>query len=209
MIPPHSAVETPNTVALKQALDAMQQPNPAPPLIEGFGPPAFSNSKGQLSRLNEPFWASHFVEKETEIIYEPNEDQLYSYDAPTGIFLKRSEDSIRKTLAEQILDASRNWSGFGDLARFRNERDLRGVISHLKGLVEQPNAFIPNGPTVHLQNFILELQADGTFKREPFSPAFRSRTRSPIIYDPTAKAPRFEELLLSHVIDDDRELLQK
>jgi putative DNA primase/helicase len=187
-----------------------QPPNPfcEPSLIEYFGPPAFS-AKKQLSQINEPFWAGYFVDRQPEIIYEPNEKKFYAYVEETGLFSITSEAAIQKIIAEQILDASRRWVGFEGLSKFRNERFLKGVISHLKSQTEKINAFIPRGDMVHLANCVLEFDQQGTFTKKPFSAKYHSRFRSPIAYNPEASCPQFEAALLSHLQQDDREILQK
>jgi hypothetical protein len=187
----------------------IQHPNPKPLLIDRFGPPVFLNATGQISSLNELFWAGDFKDQQIEILYEPYEEMFYSYDEGTGLYLNISENRIRKSIAEQILEASRQWPAYEGLSRFRNERHLRGIITHLKGLAEQSNAFVSNVQIVHLQNCVLQLEEDGTFTTTPFSPEFRSRSRSPIAYDPAATCHQFEDSLLSHLAPDDRELLQK
>jgi putative DNA primase/helicase len=179
-----------------------------PSLIENFGPPAFSTKK-QLAQINEPFWAGYFLVRQPETIYEPNEKKFYSYVEETGLFSVISEAVIQKILAEQILDASRRWVGFEGLSKFRNERFLRGVISHLKSQTEKMNAFLPFGNIVHLANCVLEFDQQGTFTKHPFSAKYRSRYRSPIAYDPQASYCRFEQTLLSHLQPDDWEILQK
>ena len=86
---------------------------PEKTLVEQFGCPAFFNFKGALSKLNEPFWAAYYARQELELLFEPNEQEFYSYDETTGLFVVRSPDLIRKKLAAQILEAGRlRTSGF-------------------------------------------------------------------------------------------------
>lgn len=41
--------------------------------IDQFGPPAYENGQGQLTKLNEDFWGAHYAQQRTRIIYEPRE----------------------------------------------------------------------------------------------------------------------------------------
>jgi putative DNA primase/helicase len=138
-----------------------------------------------------------------------DEEEFYCYDRETGLFRPRSVDSIRKKLAEQILEKARDWPALGELERFRNEPALRGVLAHLRGEVEQQDAFCLQGKFIHLANCVLELQPDGSFAACPFSPKYRSRNRSPIIYEPEAECPNFKTMILGHVEADNQELLQQ
>jgi P4 family phage/plasmid primase-like protien len=193
----------------KTVPSAPAQSNPIQDLMGLYGPPAYRNSKGELSRLNEPFWAAYHARQEVEIIFDPHEQEFYSYDELNGLFLKRSSDSIRKKLAAQILEAGRTWQSFAELEKFRNEGHLHGVLKHLRGEVEKPAVFQPNGRIVHLANCMLIFKEDGKFETQSFAPFFQSRNQSPILYNPNAKCPEFERKILSHVAHDDRELLQQ
>jgi hypothetical protein len=64
-------------------------------LIQSFGQPGFQNANGKLSRLNEPFWAQ-LLGNEEIAVFEPDERQFYWYVPELGLFVPRSEDSIRK-----------------------------------------------------------------------------------------------------------------
>lgn len=65
-------------------------------LIQSFGQPGFPNANGKLSRLNEPFWAQLLASEEIAV-FEPDERQFYWHVPELGLFVPRSEDSIRKT----------------------------------------------------------------------------------------------------------------
>jgi P4 family phage/plasmid primase-like protien len=114
-----------------------------------------------------------------------------------------------KKLAEQILESSRDWHGLAGLERFRNNTHLQGILAHLRGELEQRAAFSPQGNIMHLANCVLEKQSDGSFACQPFSPKYRSRNRSPIPYDSEAECPNFTEMILGHLEEDDRRLVQQ
>jgi phage/plasmid-associated DNA primase len=179
-------------------------------IIEEFGPPAYENEKGKISKLNENFWAAYYARQREKIIFEPDERAFYDFDPNAGIFVPKSSDSIRKELSALILDGAQTWSGFRALEQFRSERNLAGAITFLRGHVEERDFFNPPFHSVHLGNCTLRFEPDGSkFTAEGFSPNHRSRNRSPINYDPNAKCPEFEKTILGHVCKDDQLLLQK
>ncbi len=186
-----------------------QDENGLKQLIQSFGLPGFQNAHGKLSRLSEPFWAQLRAREEIGV-FEPDERQFYRYSPEFGLFVPQSEDSIRKELSDRINRAAFDW---GDewfaLQQLRSAGTLAGIITHLRGEIEQKNFFTTDARTVHLANCVLRFRDDGTFVPEQFSPQMRSRNRSPILYDPNATCPDFEKSILGHVEPDDRELLQK
>jgi hypothetical protein len=150
-------------------------------LIQSFGQPGFPNARGKLSRLNEPFWAQLLANEEIAV-FEPDERQFYWYVRELGLFVPKSEDSIRKDLSDRINRAAREWGGrWFDLQQFRSAGALSGIITHLRGELEQKNFFTSNNQRVHLANCVLRFNPDGTFVTENFSPQMRSRNRSPIL----------------------------
>jgi phage/plasmid-associated DNA primase len=179
-------------------------------IIQEFGPPAYENEKGKLSKLNESFWAQYYAQQREKIIFEPNERAFYDFDATAGIFVPKSSDLIRKELSALVLDGAQSWSGFKALEQFRSERNFAGALAFLRGHVEERDFFNPPFHSVHLGNTTLRFEPDGSkFTAEGFSPKHRSRNRSPINYDPNAKCPEFENTILGHVCEGDRLLLQK
>jgi len=200
--PPPTAAATPKSSPKSQA-------GPDPKLVNQYGEPiAFSTSK--ISHLNQPYWAASYVKTKTKIIHEPAERDFYDYDDAIGIFGVLSPDRIRTELGALILQAAKTWPGLDSLQNYRNEKTLTGIVSYLRGLVEERDFFNITSPVVHLGNCTLVFKPDhSSFSVESFSPKHRSRNRSPINYDPKADCPEFKRLLLSHVRDDDRELLQK
>jgi len=177
-------------------------------LISQFGPPAFRSEKGNLKKLNGLFWARYYGHIKI-MLFEPNERQFYEYSADSGLWVTQTEELIRKNLAELLEKAAKEWTGFSQLLEFCNEPALQGIITHLKGIVQQEEAFSRKGRLAHLANCVLRFNRDGTVSSEKFSPDFRSRNRSPISYDPHAVCRHFVQSLLSHLDEDDRELLQK
>jgi phage/plasmid-associated DNA primase len=179
-------------------------------IIQEFGPPAYQNDKGKLSRLNDNFWAALFAEQQEKIIFEPSEREFYDYDSSSGIFVPKTSDAIRTELSALVFDGANNWDGWFGMNVFRNAENLAGTITHLRGYVEERDFFNATSHYVHLGNCTLKFEPDGSkFTVEPFSHLHRSRNRSPINYDPQAKCPEFEKTILGHVCNDDRLLMQK
>lgn len=183
-------------------------PPPHPQLIEQRGPPAFFGRE-EIVQLNEPFWAAYFVITQPATIYEPKEEKFYSYEEETGLFVNISEATIQVIISDLILDASRQWGGFAGLNKFRNDKHLRGIIKALKGQTEKAGAFRAVKNAIHLQNCVLEFAQDGTFTKHPFSPKYRSRSRSEISYDPTADCAEFKKSILPQFASYDQEAFQK
>ena len=96
------------------------------------------------------------------------------------------------------------------MVKGRTDRQLTAIIGHLRGIVEQRDAFRKTANFIHVANGVLEVKKDGTVELLPFSSKYRSRNRSPIAYDPKATCPRFlGELLLPAVHSEDVPLIQK
>jgi putative DNA primase/helicase len=175
-----------------------------------FGPPGYQNDKGKLSKLCEPFWAALYAAQRTEIIFEPAEREFYDYDPSTGVFVPKSPDRIRTELSALVMEAARAWEGFSALEQFRSAQILGGVLLHLRGQIEERNFFNQPFRFVHLANWVLRFESDGSkFREEAFSPLHHSRNSSPFSYDPKARCPNFEKFILGHIEEDDRLLLQK
>jgi hypothetical protein len=188
----------------------MKPPIDLKALIKEFGPPGYENEKGQLSRLNEIFWAAYYAKNREKIVFEPYEREFYDYGASSGNYDPKSSDVIRCELNALMFAAAHDWQGFQALERFRTSEFINSAISHLRGLVEDRNFF--NWPSyfAHLGNCSLEFAPDGSkFDIKPFSPDHRCRNRSPINFDPKANCPEFEQRMLGHVPEEDRLLVQK
>jgi hypothetical protein len=173
-----------------------------------FGPPAFTNKAGRVNRLNEPFWAALYAQ-ENVILFEPDEEKFFSYNPVIGIYEEKSADSIRTELAERIFQGAAEWQGlYPGLREFRNDDALRGIIRHLKGVVEERDAFIKNLAAVHLANCDLRVTRDGFINAE-ISPQSKARWRLPFDYVPDADCPRFKKELLAPLDPDQQLVLQK
>ncbi len=176
-------------------------------LANQFGPPAYLNKNNRVEKLNQLFWAALHA-KENTILFDSAQGEFFAYDSATGVFHLETEDAVRKKLAEAIFEAGKTWVGYPGLTEFRSEHALRGIIAHLRGLVEEHDAFLNGHNLLHLANCSVRVTLQG-FETEPISPLHRALYRSPICYDPNAQCPKFKEMLLGPLSLDDQSLLQK
>ncbi|HWV98534.1 MAG TPA: DUF5906 domain-containing protein [Candidatus Acidoferrum sp.] len=172
-----------------------------------YGEPFYTNDKGALTGVNEAYWAGLHA-AETEILFEKDERAFYEYRAEIGVYEVESEDSIRAKISSRMLEASRQANVF-DLQKKRTAKTLSSVVSHLRGIVERQGTFAEKKRVIHLANGVVVFNGTEAELR-PFSPEFRSRNRSPIVFDENAKCERFlNELVLPAVHPEDVELLQR
>lgn len=176
-------------------------------LEEKYGKPYYLDDRGRVAGINEAYWAGLYA-LESEVCFQRDEKAFYRYNPESGLYEPVSEDSIRHQISSRMLEASRQSDTF-DLEKKRTARILAGVISHLRGIAETDKPFREPRKTIHLANGVIvfnELEAD----LRPFSKEFRSRHRSPLMFDSTARCDRFlNELVLPAVHPEDVELLQK
>lgn len=183
------------------------------PIIQRYGVPVFFSKPDNegtcyVKGINEAYWAGLYA-AEHVILYEPDEQTFFCYDAETGVYAVISPEAIKDAISYRMLEVSRQDESMRLLENMRTERNLNAITSRLKGIVEHRHAFTNRPRAVHLANCMLKLE-NGEFIPAAFSAEFRSRNRSPISYDPTATCPRFlNELLLPAVHPEDSIMLQK
>lgn len=176
-------------------------------LKQRYGEPFYLSEKGVLTGINEAYWAGLHA-SENEILFEKDERAFYAYREGCGLYEMESEDSIRTQIASRMLEASRQANVF-DLQKKRTAKTLNSVVSHLRGIVEVAKPFAEARKVIHLANGVIVFNGAEAELR-PFSPEFRSRNRSPLVFDENAQCPRFlNELVLPAVHPEDVELLQK
>jgi phage/plasmid-associated DNA primase len=110
-------------------------------------------------------------------------------------------------LSERLLEAARQ-TNCTWLEKQRSDSRLNSIAAQLRGIVEQRGAFAQRERRIHLANGIFRFDNGGELL--PFSPAFVSRNRSPIVFDENAKCERFlNELVYPAMHKDDVVLVQK
>ena len=171
-----------------------------------YGEPYYSDENGNPRCLNESFWAGLFA-SENIILWEPSERIFYAYNAETGIYVEESVDAIKRRLSDRLLEASRQ-TNCPWLEKQRSDSRLNSIVAHIRGIVEHRGAFAQRERRIHLGNGVFRFDNGGELL--PFSPAFVSRNRSPIVFDENAKCERFlNELVIPAVHPEDLVLLQK
>jgi P4 family phage/plasmid primase-like protien len=176
-------------------------------LVETYGAPAYFNKDERVQKLNETFWAALYA-LENIILFDPIMGEFFAYDEKKGIFHPESADAIRRNIAERIFDAGKVWVGYTGLSMFRSEHAIRGIILHLRGMVEEREPFNRTRNLVHLSNCSVRVTLQG-FDVEEMSPKHRALARSSIKYDKDAKCEKFKSMLLQPLVEDDQILLQK
>jgi len=156
--------------------------------------------------LNEPFFAALYA-VENCVLFEADEQKFYQYDGRDGLYHFISEHQIIRQLERRLLLMSRRWKKCFVLATLRSVRHLVGIVRHLKGQVEEKDAFAGDSNLIHVANGVLDLSGDEV-KLLPFSPELKSRNGIPIEYVENATAEKFEKLL-SLISKDDGTLMLK
>lgn len=182
-------------------------------LIESYGKPAYfaRNKDGDVhvTNANENYWAADYDKKHT-ILFEQGEKIFYQYEADTGLYEPISEAAIRRAISASMLDFSRLHEDLEDLEKKRTAGTLSAVVRQLRGIVEARDAFVNRIMAIHLKNRMLFFPTMATMLPVPFSPIYRSRNQSPIIYYLAATCPRFlGELVGPAVSAGDLLILQK
>jgi phage/plasmid-associated DNA primase len=171
-----------------------------------YGEPYYSDENGNPRSLNESFWAGLFS-VENVVLWEPCERAFYTYNAETGIYVEESVDAIKRRLSNRLLEASRQ-TNCPWLEKQRSDSRLNNIAAHLRGIVERRAAFAQRERRIHLGNGVFRFDNGGELL--PFSPAFVSRNRSPIVFGENATCDRFlNELVIPAVHPEDLVLLQK
>ena len=175
-------------------------------LAEEHGPAYTIGDKGALS-INDYYFVVRF-QREHLVLWEPLEEEFYSYNPKNGLWEVTSEAVIKwqfgldlKRAADEVCCDKFLWK--------RKNSLLASFVSTLTGLIERRDAFKKTEPVIHLANGMLDLRSD-TPKLLSFHPDHYSRNICPLAFDPAAECPRFvKELLGAALNDDDVDLLQR
>ena len=203
----------PDIAKFTDSAEKAYAPPPATPeMLEAkFGPPFFFHDKNGTTvydGANEAYFAGLHAGSHIEL-WEPQEKSFYRYCDETGLYAEITQDLIKQEISEALLAMGRDRMVIG-LVKDRTDRRLAAMVNQLKGIVEQREAFKKTRSFIHLANGILLVGKEGNAELLPFSPEYRSRNQSPIVYDPKATCPRFlGELLLPAVHSEDVAIVQK
>jgi len=177
--------------------------------LEGiYGDPLVRGAKGVPLSVNQQFVAG-WCSRRLNTLFDPSTQSFYEYDAPTGLWIQQTD----------ALTVQRVGSELGNLLKVLGAASLRpkcgqnvlsAITTLLKGTVEEQGRWEKQDNHIHLQNGVLQLQADAPPVLIGFSREFYSRNRSSYPWGPDAECPRFiRELLSLALSEDDMRLLQK
>lgn len=176
-------------------------------LISEYGEPVSFNDNGSIT-LNEMLFAAKFADDQ-DVIFSPEENRFYAYDATTGRWSKLTEGALSLKLHRDAFAAAKG-EGIASEMGFRLTcRQLTALGNLLKGQCEHQDAFAASHGLIHVRNGMLDLST-GAAVLKPFAPDYYSRNQVPLSYNPKATCPRFlNELLKPALPDEDIDLLQR
>ncbi len=176
-------------------------------LVDGYGEPFGFNEKGDLSYVNQPFFAGYTVWKTGLKCDHLGRWRLYNSD--TGLWEVVPETALLGLISRELLDFSRKYD-VPALAAKRSARQCQDIKAFMNSGREESTVFnTAQENTIHTGNCMVEVLPDGNLKTLPFSPDFYSCRRTTVPYDPEAQCPIFQEKLLAPCMDaDDIECLQ-
>jgi putative DNA primase/helicase len=202
------------TYSAKERAAKYGKPNPADErterelrqsLITAHGEPAFYRSTdGELSgitKLCAPFFAGLY-EKKNSVLWEPEEQRFYDYEAPTGLWRVMTEAVLVSRVHQFMLAESRRKEIAHETPTLNMEERLSlkldsEIVFRLKAVAEVREAFRRDADFTHGERFIqfgngVFVLRDGKPAgfREGFDKRHYSRNRCPVNYDPKADCPR-------------------
>ena len=172
-----------------------------------FGPPFVETKDGRV--MTDHFWAGRFALYH-DVLFEPDENSFYLYQGPSGAWEKRTQAEVSSMVSLDLLATSGN-EGFETLQGnvCRAYKRIGSVVKFLEGGTTKRKAFDRSPGMIHFANGFLDANAEVP-ELLPFSPDYMSRNPLLWNYDPEAKCPNFEEVLLGQALDgDDILTLQK
>ncbi len=177
-------------------------------LLKEYGQPFYTNKEGKVTGINERYWAALYA-RENRVLYDPDEKTFYRYESESGLWQSVTAESIRETISQRILDASREAQQF-TLEIQITQTKLKAVVSALMGIAEKRGAFRFKERFIHVANGVIRLRDDGDVTFGGCAPEDYSRNKSPFAFDGEAECPRFlNELIYPAVSTDDADLLQR
>ena len=183
--------------------------NPSAELERNYGRPVYRNTKGNVSALNERYFAGLYA-MENCILHEPAEQTFYRYEPPIGLWRPLTPEAIKDDLASRLLRYNQEADLGPAFEKLINQKNLNAIANALKGVVERVGVFADKQPVIHVGNGMIRFRDDGGVDFGGFGPEFYSRNRSPIRFDGDAECPRFlNELVYPAMTAEDADLLQR
>lgn len=167
-------------------------------VLEAFGDSWFVNEKGQVSGLNERFWAG-LVKQQNLLLHEPEEERFYFYEETSGLWRPQTHAFLEQLACETVALETELKARY---LKFAQLTFGRSVVGHLKGLTEKQGVFHGTPAGIHVANGYLVL-GEENLELQDFSPAHYSRNQSPIAFDSDARCPLFIEQVLKPALEED------
>ena len=120
---------------------------------------------------------------------------LLSLQSRTTAPGKQSLHGIIKELVRSEWERSPGFSMSPALALKDNAGSDSALLSGIESHSGRSKVFKRLKKIIHCANGMLHIEADGTWKLMPFSPAYYARNPIPIPWDPDATCPKFDALL--------------
>lgn len=175
-------------------------------IIAHCGPPYIKTTKG-IILVNQKYFVARFA-AEHLILHEPKEREFYLYDSPAGAWVMQTPEAIKEMFSNDWQNIAAEYDELGLLPK-RTNGLLESLSSQLRGHVEKPDVFKPNGRVIHFQNGMLHINANSA-ELMPFSPDYYSRNVCPFEWNPSAQCQRFLDVLVKPAMPDyDVDLLQR
>jgi len=181
-------------------------------LTEEYGEPALLNGLGRISKLQEPFFAALLKHRFEKILFEPAENRFYFYDSTDGLFKEVTTNSLKHEALKMLLNIQKTSDepAWKDIPKFNTDRYHQALVSVLKGMIEEPEAFRRQYGLIHTANHMLVYNEEtNEFEQKPFSQDYKSRNASTFNYNPDADCPEFKKRILGHILEEDRDLIQE
>ena len=164
------------------------------------------NGEREVSDFNLHYWAARFA-FENLVIFEPVNNQFYSYVPETGVWVWQTDALIRATIAAWMLGYSRQLNQ-PLLDTGRTSERLTHMLTILKAAAEKREPFRKFANLIHLKNCMIHLDGDRPEIRG-FSPHYFSLSQCQVDFNPDADCPRFlKELIRASMTNEDAFLLQ-
>lgn len=180
-------------------------------IIAEYGELFELGGNGQLVDFNIQAFAELY-RHDSNIVYIPTESTFYLYDKNTGLWKNQSKPHMLNRISLFIHECSKKLQQPA-ITRERKISTSTGILNLLKGLADKQNFF--DNPSlsafIHCENGVLEFDYEArSWKLQPFSPDYRSRSRIEITFNPKRGSHEFIDKLLNNLIAaDDRDLIQQ
>ncbi len=190
-----------------------------PTLADLHGEPVsmkITNGRAKATDLNEAYMAATLgamATPDSPTVYLPAENKFYTFKPDNGFYSIASEEDISNILSGLLLSCARACKENCDVDALefglRDSAALAGTVRRAKSILAVSDKYFSGGMDkfIPLGNGILRI-CDRTLL--PFSPEYHFRNKLAVKYDPGAKCPTFENILLGKSLDyDDIGLLQR